>query len=193
MLQYHCEHVHNGVLEAITIPKIIENLRETLLAEAKRQLCEWGYDAVTIRSIAHGCRVGLGTVYNYFPSKDALIAETILGDWLQTVEDMRENLSGGFDRKTVLKTVFEGFRGFYTAYRHLFSNDYAYLAYRSAASDYHSKLCKQIESLLCEYIPLLAEKEDPFLTQFVAESMISCGQRKVEFEKLYGVLDTIIE
>ena len=181
------------MLEAITIPKIIENLRETLLAEAKRQLCEWGYDAVTIRSIAHGCRVGLGTVYNYFPSKDALIAETILGDWKQRVEDVRNTLSGSEDRKTVLRTVYGCFCGFYEDYRQIFSNDYAYLAYRNAGVDDHSRLCKQIESLLCEYIPLLAEKEDPFLTQFVAESMISCGQRKVEFEKLYGVLDTIIE
>lgn len=192
MLQYHCEHVHNGVLEAITIPKIIENLRETLLAEAKRQLCEWGYDALTIRSIAHACRVGLGTVYNYFPSKDALIAETILGDWQQTVSQMRDTLSRGVDCKTALQTIYGGFRGFYEAYQPLFSNDYAYLAYRSAGNDYHSKLCKQLEALMCEYIPTLAEKDDPFLTQFIAESMISCGMKLVAFEKLYSVFVKII-
>ena len=179
-------------MEAITIPKIIDNLRETLLAEAKRQLCEWGYDALTIRSIAHACRVGLGTVYNYFPSKDVLIAETILVDWTQKVEEMRDALSCGADCKTVLQTIYGGFCDFYKAYLPLFSNDYAYLAYRSAGNHYHSRLCKQIESLLCEYIPALAEKNDPFLTQFIAESMISCGLKPVAFEKLHSVLMKII-
>ena len=56
------------------MPKIIENLEKRLIAEAKRQIAESGYGATTIRSVAKGCNVGVGTVYNYFPSKDALIA-----------------------------------------------------------------------------------------------------------------------
>ncbi len=48
------------------MPKIIENLRERLLAEAKRQVMESGYANTTVRSIAKACGVGTGTVYNYF-------------------------------------------------------------------------------------------------------------------------------
>ena len=50
------------------MPKIIENLKARLIAEAKRQIEEAGYGAVTIRSVASSCGVGVGTVYNYFPS-----------------------------------------------------------------------------------------------------------------------------
>ena len=51
------------------MPKIIENIREKLLEEARRQVMEEGYEAMTIRSVAGACGVGVGTVYNYFSSK----------------------------------------------------------------------------------------------------------------------------
>ena len=55
------------------MPKIIENLREKLVLEARHQVEELGYGALTIRSVAAACGVGVGTVYNYFPSKEAFI------------------------------------------------------------------------------------------------------------------------
>ena len=55
------------------MPKIIENLPERLAEEARRQIEESGFSAMTIRSVAAGCGVGVGTVYNYFPSKEAFI------------------------------------------------------------------------------------------------------------------------
>ena len=60
------------------MPKIIENLESRLVEEARRQAWEGGYSAVTIRSVAAACGVGVGTVYNYFESKDALLAAFLL-------------------------------------------------------------------------------------------------------------------
>ena len=53
------------------MPKIIENLDQRLKEEARRQIRESGYSAMTIRSVAAACGVGVGTVYNYYPSKEA--------------------------------------------------------------------------------------------------------------------------
>ena len=50
------------------MPKIIENIREKILEEAKCQVMESGYASMTIRSVANACGVGVGTVYNYFKS-----------------------------------------------------------------------------------------------------------------------------
>ena len=66
-------------------PKIIENLESRLIQEAKRQIAESGYGATTIRSVAKGCGVGVGTVYNYFPSKEALVATFMLADWKESM------------------------------------------------------------------------------------------------------------
>jgi len=63
------------------MPKIIENLQQKLIEEARKQAEAGGYAAVTIRSVAKACGVGVGTVYNYFPSKDALLAAYMLEGW----------------------------------------------------------------------------------------------------------------
>ena len=46
------------------MPKIIENVREQLLAVAKKQIGERGYANTTIRSVAGECGLAVGTVYN---------------------------------------------------------------------------------------------------------------------------------
>ena len=63
------------------MPKIIENVRGMLIEEAQTQITANGYDNVTIRSIAKGCGLGLGTFYNYFKSKEMLIATFLNEDW----------------------------------------------------------------------------------------------------------------
>ena len=59
------------------MPKIVENVRQRILLEAKKQLEETGYGNMTIRSIASGCGIGVGTIYNYFSSKDVIVASFI--------------------------------------------------------------------------------------------------------------------
>jgi len=76
------------------MPKIIENLKERLIDEARRQVEEDGYAAMTIRSVAKGCGVGIGTVYNYFPSKDTLVATFMLEDWQMCIRTI--NAAGAF-------------------------------------------------------------------------------------------------
>ena len=70
------------------MPKIIENVRGQLVAEARRQVAAYGYTSTTIRSVAKACGVGTGTVYNYFPSKDMLIAAFMLEDWKKQLAAM---------------------------------------------------------------------------------------------------------
>ena len=60
------------------MPKIIPGLRERLIKEAEQQLVTGGYTALTIRSVAKACHVAVGTVYNYFPSKEEFVASALL-------------------------------------------------------------------------------------------------------------------
>ena len=63
------------------MPKIIPEIQEQFLAAARQRIVYSEEHDLTIRQIARDCRTGVGTVYNYFPSKDALIAGVLSEDW----------------------------------------------------------------------------------------------------------------
>lgn len=88
------------------MPKTIDNLREQLLEEAGKQVAENGYAKTTIRSVAKACKIAVGTVYNYFESKDMLIASVMAEDWFACLNAMKNRTST--DARTVLEKIFNG-------------------------------------------------------------------------------------
>ena len=102
------------------MPKIIENLEEKLLCEARKQLQETGYSAMTIRSVAAGCGVGVGTVYNYFPSKDALLAASMLEDWQSCVAAVHGVSGSEQSPERVLRCIYDQLLGFIDRHQVLF-------------------------------------------------------------------------
>lgn len=69
-----------------TVPKIIENIRETILAKGKEMLLEESYNNFNIRKLAKNCQIGLGTLYNYFDNKEVLVYHIFLSDWENTMK-----------------------------------------------------------------------------------------------------------
>ncbi len=59
--------------------------RQSVLAAALRLGAEGGYDAVQMRDVASTAGVALGTIYRYFPSKDALLAAAMV-QWMEDLE-----------------------------------------------------------------------------------------------------------
>ena len=70
------------------MPKIIEGAKDKILACTRKHYFETGYTSLSLRQIAKECRLGVGTIYNYFPSKDDLIACIMLEDWLTCLNEM---------------------------------------------------------------------------------------------------------
>ena len=107
------------------MPKIIENIREKLLEEAKRQVSELGYSAMTIRSVASACGISIGTVYNYFPSKDMLVASFMLTDWQACLESIETCCDVCGEPEIVLKCVYDELQLFTKEYMPLFQDENA--------------------------------------------------------------------
>lgn len=59
--------------------------RQRVLQAALRLGAEGGYDAVQMRDVAATAEVALGTIYRYFPSKDALLAAAMV-EWMEDLE-----------------------------------------------------------------------------------------------------------
>ena len=92
------------------MPKILDSMREQLLLTARKQIEENGYANTTIRSVATECRIAVGTVYNYFASKDMLVATFISEDWRACMDAVRSY--GQEDAETHLRHVYDALRGF---------------------------------------------------------------------------------
>ena len=59
--------------------------RQRVLVAALQLGADGGYDAVQMRDIAATAEVALGTIYRYFPSKDALLAAAMV-EWMEDLE-----------------------------------------------------------------------------------------------------------
>ena len=72
------------------MPKILVNPREKILKEAYALLKEQGYESFSMRELASRCNIGIGTVYNYFKNKMAIVGELFNDKWKYTIEGIKE-------------------------------------------------------------------------------------------------------
>ena len=164
------------------MPKIIENLKDRLIAEAKRQIEEAGYGAVTIRSVASSCGVGVGTVYNYFPSKEALIATHLREDWSVCVDTIRQEAELSETAEPVLRCMYEQLTGFAGRHQAIFRDDTSASGCAGSFSQYHDRLRSQLA------MPLGKFCGSDFEAQFIAESLLTWSMAGKSFDDIYQIL-----
>ncbi len=63
------------------MPKVIPNLTDEIIKQAKTILLEKGYENFHLRDVSVACGIALGTIYNYFPNKDELIMAVVGSNW----------------------------------------------------------------------------------------------------------------
>ena len=167
------------------MPKIIEDLESQLISEAKKQLEESGYGAITIRSIAKGCGVGVGTVYNYFPSKEALIATHLLEDWKGCVSAIEEAASQAETAEPVLRCIYDQLTGFASRHEALFRDEAAAAGFAGSFSQYHALLRSQLAAPLHKFCG------SDFSAQFIAESLLTWTMAGKPFADICVILEKL--
>ena len=167
------------------MPKLIENLPQRLAEEACRQVREAGYASLTIRSVAKGCGVGVGTVYNYYPSKDALVAAFLLADWkiaLQAISAAAESAGGP---EPVLLAIHENLTGFYELHACVFRDEAAAPGFAGSFSRYHGVLRSQLAA------PLRPFCRDDFMADFIAEALLTWTIAGKSFSEIYTLVQKL--
>ena len=168
------------------MPKIIENLESRLLSEAKRQVTEYGYSAMTIRSVAKECGVGVGTVYNYFPSKDALLATYMLEDWNKCVATINAVSTYSDQPAPLVRCICDQIRSFADLHTAVFQDEAAAAGFAGSHSKYHALLRSQLAQ------PLRKFCQSDFSAEFIAEALLTWTVAGKTFDEIYSMIEKLM-
>ena len=168
------------------MPKIVENLQERLMLAARQKIESDGYAALTIRSVARACNVGVGTVYNYFPSKDALIASYLLSDWNECIAVINEANAHTDSAQTVLLCIFEQLTSFTRRHAAVFEDEAAAASFSASFGKYHAMLRTQLAA------PIRRFFENDFAAEFAAESLLVWTMDGHSFPEIFSVLGKLL-
>ena len=167
------------------MPKIIENIRRQLLDTARAQIIRNGYENTTIRSVAGECGVGVGTVYNYFPSKETLIATYLLSDWKQCVTTIRAVSTYSDSPRPVSLCIYDQLISFAERHRAIFQDEAATANFTGSFGKYHAMLRTQLSE------PLQKFCSSVFTADFLAESLLTWTMAGKTFDEIYGIMEKL--
>lgn len=174
------------------MPKLIRNLRERILDEATRLLAEGGYRALSMRALARRCDVAPGTIYNYFPDKDAIVAEVTLADWREAVARMdaaaarATSLASGLaELAAVLDEFGARYRGVWESY----DGDAAAATY---VTRYHRALREQLAAPVRAVALRSGRADVATVAELLAEALLSCSTSP-ELAAQFGTLASTLE
>lgn len=102
------------------MPKIIENIKETILEKGKEMLLEGSYSSFNIRNLAKRCGLGLGTIYNHFENKEVLVYHIFLSDWENTIELADEMKEENLPIREKLNRIYISLETFASNYMRVF-------------------------------------------------------------------------
>ena len=173
------------------MPKIIENLRAKIIQEAKDQIAINGYESVTIRNIAKGCGIGLGTFYNYFKSKDMLIASFLYEDWKERFAKLVEKHQNESDPMVVVRALYEEMNDFIKSYSAIFTAPSAIKTFSAMAPGYHKFVRNQVAAPIQNSCVLAGFDNAEFLSLFVAESVITWTVAKKSYDEIAAIVSKL--
>ena len=169
------------------MPKILENVREKILAEAESQVFTLGYSAMTIRSVAKACGIATGTVYNYFPSKEMLVASFMVDDWLKALKGIKDEAEMAESAEGMLRAVWDGVSAFTIEHAAVFADPEAVKGYSGAHGERHMMLVGQICDVMDPYIEKYAKERTPHFSEFIAEALLNWVMSGRDFAEFINI------
>jgi AcrR family transcriptional regulator len=97
-----------------------EKTKQAIVAAAMRLIQKHGFDATTMEQIAEKADVAKGTLYNYFPVKEAIVSEWVRRTSIEKNETRLQELPAMPDTRTRMIAVFEAYMEGVEAQKDLF-------------------------------------------------------------------------
>ncbi|HEY5081401.1 MAG TPA: TetR/AcrR family transcriptional regulator [Bauldia sp.] len=127
----------------------------SLLKAAEGVIAERGYDAATMTEIAGRAGASIGSLYQYFPTKPAVVDTLRARLWDALHADLKElsASASGSTAQELGRDLVALLRGFYRRRPALASIAEARRLPATVASDVRNRLRKEIVNVLCAYAP----------------------------------------
>ncbi len=152
--------------------RLIENPKELIIGKAQEILYRDGYLKLSMRSLAKECEIALGTIYNYYPTKQELITEMMMEYWQNFLKQVREIVGSEDEFYHELKDIFNELAVFIRNFKQFWLT----------TELYDEKEC--VENGL--------QKENIFMEELIRilEELLLSGQAKGEVQMELGVHNT---
>jgi len=175
------------------MPKILSNVKESLLKEGSELLKAKGYSNLNIREVAKNCEVSVGTLYNYFSNKDELVREIILTHWNKVLININTLTTSEQPLKDKLITLSKYLDNFF----HTYSGVFAAMMESTSSHCPRHKILPELYTIVETMINLAKEKGEvnpPLSSEKVARILVPSmfflpKMQDLTFEDFYSILD----
>ena len=174
------------------MPKLLAQVRENALLETRRILREEGYDALTMRAIARKCGIAVGTLYNYFPSKEYLTGCVVLADWQAAYRDMQGAVGRAATPQEGIRGIYEGMYEFVAAHQYLLAFHWSDAPGQFTYADRHKVLLRQICGLLQELLASVGSPMPQDLMTFLAESILNSSVKQYPYSDIERAIEKLL-
>lgn len=99
--------------------RIIVNPSELILNTAKEILYNDGYNSLSMRNVAKACNIGLGTIYNYYPTKKSLVIEMMTCYWSDFIIKTQTIVKSDNEFYNKLKKIFDDLSFFIKTFKEI--------------------------------------------------------------------------
>lgn len=185
----------------LKVPKVIDNLDDRILEKSRNILFEKGFQKMNMRSVAEQCNVAVGTLYNYYPSKEMLASAIMFRDWGRMLDDVGSRIRGITNLTEGLKKIYQGINEYLAEYIRIW-NDYKG-GIASYSNEKHEKIVAGVETLVSRLMEM-CNVENSFgpdaedagktnkeisLSRFISEILLNITARyEVPFEAVEPVI-----
>ena len=179
------------------MPKIIMHIQEQILIQAEKIIDEKGSGELTIRSVAKSCGVAVGTIYNYYSSKDALVAGVIIRRWDKSKNKIDYSIDAACSFEEGIRSIFIILNEFTLGNRNIWLETTSSKQSSDYYHKYHTKLSNELAFFISRLLNRFPKEKENMLKIgdiekticFIAENILLCvGNTKMDIDILINLI-----
>jgi AcrR family transcriptional regulator len=180
------------------MPKVIDNVKNAIINETVKIIKEEGYKKFNIRHIASRCNIAMGTVYNYYSSKEDIINEILHIKATEILESISKKIKEKTTQYDKAACVFNILQEFFLTVEEEFLRDFAsaiwsntlknnnFKEMRENIKKYSEESQKSLMNIIKEELSI----ENVFEAEVVTKLFLMYAQKEdFEFKKLWDFIN----